>query len=133
MNYPFWKVPIDSIFSPKSIAVVGASRRDERFGPILMFGLGGTYVEIFKDVTFRIAPIRELGAYNMIHSIKSYPILEGVRGEKLADIARIEECLARLSQLAMQCPEIAELDINPLLVYEKKKGCAVLDARVLLG
>ncbi|MBI1975992.1 MAG: acetate--CoA ligase family protein, partial [Candidatus Omnitrophica bacterium] len=98
----------------KGREVILGLKRDERFGPILMFGLGGTYVEIFKDVTFRIAPIRELGAYNMIHSIKSYPILEGVRGEKPADIPKIEECLQRLSQLAMQCPEIAELDINPL-------------------
>ena len=116
----------------KGREVILGLKRDAQFGPILMFGLGGTYVEILKDVTFRIAPIRELGAYNMIHAIKTYKILEGVRGEKPADLAKMEECLERLSQLAVECPEIMELDINPLLVYEKGKGCAVLDARILL-
>ncbi len=68
----------------------------------------------------------------MIRAIKSYKILEGVRGEKPADFARLEECLERLSQLAVECPDIEELDINPLLVYEKGRGVVVLDARVLL-
>ncbi len=117
----------------KGREVILGLKRDPQFGPILMFGLGGTYVEVVKDVTFRIAPIRELGARNMIHAIKAYKILEGVRGEKPADIKKIEECLERLSQLAIACPEIAELDINPLMVYEKGKGCVVLDARILLA
>ncbi|HXV28017.1 MAG TPA: acetate--CoA ligase family protein [bacterium] len=116
----------------KGREVILGLKRDPQFGPILMFGLGGTYVEVMKDVTFRIAPIRELGARNMIRAVKTYQILEGVRGEKPADIPKIEECLERLSQLAMDCPEIAELDINPLMVYEKGKGCKVLDARIIL-
>ena len=117
----------------KGREVILGLKRDPQFGPILMFGLGGTYVEVMKDVTFRIAPIRELGTFNMIRSIKSYKILEGVRGEKPADMKKIAECIARLSQLAVECPEIEELDINPLLVYDQGKGCAVLDARILLS
>lgn len=117
----------------KGREVILGLKRDPQFGPILMFGLGGTYVEVMKDVTFRIAPIRELGTFNMIRSIKSYKILEGVRGEKPADMKKIAECIARLSQLAVECPEIEELDINPLLAYEQGKSCAVLDARILLG
>lgn len=89
-------------------------------------------MEVMKDVTFRLAPIRQLGAYNMIHAIKAYKILEGVRGDKPADLARLEECLERLSQLAVECPDIEELDINPFLIYEKGRGGVVLDARVLL-
>ena len=112
--------------------VILGFKRDKQFGPILMFGLGGTYVEIMKDVTFRIAPIRELGALNMIRSIKSYKILEGVRGEKPADLDKISECLKRLSQLAVECPDIEELDINPLIAYPRGKGCRVLDARILI-
>lgn len=117
----------------KGREVILGLKRDPQFGPILMFGLGGTYVEVMKDVTFRIAPIRELGAFNMIRSIKSYKILEGVRGEKPADIKQIAESIQRLSQLAVECPEIEELDINPLLAYEQGKGCAALDARILLS
>ncbi len=118
--------------SSKGREVILGIKRDPQFGPILMFGLGGTYVEVMKDVTFRLAPIRQLGAYNMIHSIRGYKILEGVRGEKSADLGKLEECLERLSQLAMECPEIEELDINPFLVYEKGRGGVVLDARILL-
>jgi len=98
----------------------------------LMFGLGGTYVEIFKDVTFRLAPIRELGAYRMIESIRSHKILEGVRGEKPSDIKSIVETLERLSQLVTEIDDIAELDINPLLVFEEGKGCRIADGRILL-
>lgn len=120
------------LMASKGHEVILGLNHDKQFGPLLMFGLGGTYVEVMKNVTFRIAPIKELGAYNMIHSIRGYEILKGVRGEKPADIEGIEEALERLSQLAVDCGEIAELDINPLIVYEKGKGCAVADARILL-
>lgn len=119
--------------APKGREVILGMKRDPQFGPILMFGLGGTYVEIFKDVTFRLAPVRELGARNMIRSIRAHPILEGTRGEKPADIPKLEELLERLSQLAVDCPEIAELDLNPVMVYEEGMGCSVVDARILLG
>jgi acyl-CoA synthetase (NDP forming) len=92
-------------------------KRDPQFGPLLMFGSGGIYVEVFKDVSFRLAPIKELSARNMIESTKSYKLLTGVRGEKPSDIESIIESLQRLSQLVMDFPEIHEIDINPLLVF----------------
>ena len=112
--------------------VILGIKRDQSFGPIIMFGLGGVYVEVFKDVSFRIAPIDEIIADSMIKQIKSYKILDGIRGKATRDIAAIRECLMRLSQLALECPQIKELDINPLIVLEKTKGCYVTDARIML-
>jgi acetyltransferase len=112
--------------------VILGIKRDQSFGPVIMFGLGGLYVEVFKDVSFRIAPIDEIIAGSMIKQIKSYKILDGIRGRAPRDIAAIIECLLRLSQLALECPQIKELDINPLIVLEKTKGCYVADARIML-
>jgi acetyl coenzyme A synthetase (ADP forming)-like protein len=108
-------------------------KRDPQFGPLLMFGLGGIYVGIFKDVSFRLAPIKELSAYNMIGSTKASILLSGVRGEKPSDVKSIVECLERLSQLVMDFPEIQELDVNPLLVFEEGKGCKAVDARIVIS
>jgi acetyl coenzyme A synthetase (ADP forming)-like protein len=108
-------------------------KRDPLFGPLLMFGLGGIYVEALRDVTFRIAPIRELGVHRMIRQIRGFKILEGFRGEPPSDIDAIAECLARLSQLATQLEEIVELDINPLVVFERGRGARVLDARIVVA
>jgi acetyl coenzyme A synthetase (ADP forming)-like protein len=107
-------------------------KRDPLFGPLLMFGLGGIYVEALRDVTFRIAPIRELGVTRMIRQIRGFKILEGFRGEPPSDIDAIAECLARLSQLATQLEEIVELDINPLVVFERGRGARVVDARIVV-
>jgi acetate---CoA ligase (ADP-forming) len=112
--------------------VILGIKRDQSFGPVIMFGLGGVYVEVFKDVSFRIAPIDEIIADSMIKQIKSYKILNGIRGKMPRDIAAIRECLIRLSQLALECPQIKELDINPLIVLEENKGCYVADARIML-
>jgi len=112
--------------------IIGMNR-DPHFGPMLMFGLGGVYVEALKDVTFRMAPIRELSSYHMIEAIRSYPLLKGVRGEEPSDIDSLAECLMRLSQLAIDFEDIAELDVNPLLVFTKGNGAGVIDARILLG
>jgi len=116
----------------KGREVILGMNRDQQFGPILMFGLGGVYVEAFKDVTFRLAPIRELGAERMIKAIRAYPLLKGIRGEAPADLKMIEECLERLSQLACEHPLIQEIDINPLMVYSDKSGAHVVDARIVL-
>ena len=90
------------------------------------------YVEVFKDVSFRVAPIDEIIADSMIKQIKSYKILNGIRGKVPRDIASIRECLIRLSQLALECPQIKELDINPLIVLQESEGCYVADARIML-
>ena len=105
--------------------------RDPKFGPLLMFGLGGIYVEAYRDVSFRLAPIRELSATNMIQQIRGGKILAGFRGEPPRDVGAIAECIERLSQLAIDLEEVQELDVNPLLAFEK--GCKAVDARVIIG
>jgi acetyl coenzyme A synthetase (ADP forming)-like protein len=113
--------------------VIIGMKRDPQFGPLLMFGLGGIYVEIFKDISFRLAPIKELGARNMIESTKVNKLLSGERGERPSDIDSIIECMERLSQLVTDFSEIQEIDINPLLVFEQAKGCKVIDARIVIS
>ena len=107
-------------------------KRDPQFGPIIVFGTGGTAVELYKDVSFRLAPIRELGAQNMINSTRASQLLAGYRGSKKGDILKLEESLERLSQMACELQEINELDINPYVVFEDGKGCKALDARILI-
>lgn len=106
---------------------------DPNFGPLIMFGLGGIYVEILKDVSFRIAPITDLDASEMVKSVKSYPLLKGVRGEKPVDIDSIEKYIQRLSRLVEDFPEIEQIDVNPLVVFEKGRCCNVVDARIMIG
>jgi acetyltransferase len=115
----------------KGIEVIIGGSRDQ-MGPIVMFGLGGTLVEVFKDVSFRLAPMWESSAEAMIKGVKSYKILEGVRGNPRSDIAAVKDCILRVSQMLAENPEINELDINPLIVYPEGKGCAVADCRVML-
>jgi acetyltransferase len=116
----------------RGVEVILGAVRDPRFGPICMFGLGGTFVEAIKDVTFRLAPMWEINAENMIKTIKARSILKGVRGAWPSDIDAIKDCILRLSQMITDNPEIAELDINPLIVYPRGKGCVVADSRILL-
>jgi acyl-CoA synthetase (NDP forming) len=89
-------------------------------------------VELYKDVSFRLAPIRELGAQNMINSTRASQLLAGYRGSKKGDTLKLEESLERLSQMACELQEINELDINPYVVFEDGKGCKALDARILI-
>jgi 4-hydroxybutyryl-CoA synthetase (ADP-forming) len=95
-----------------------------------MLGMGGIYVEILKDVTFRLAPVTDQEANDMISSIKTKKLLEGVRGEKPSDVEKLSECIQRLSQLVTDFKEIKELDMNPVLVMEKDSGCKILDVRI---
>jgi acetate---CoA ligase (ADP-forming) len=117
----------------KGTEVILGISKDPTFGHIIMFGLGGTYVEVLKDVSFRLVPIRELGARKMITSIRAAKVFEGFRGEPPADTDSIAECLERLSQLVTDFPEIAELDINPLIVHAEGSGAHVADARIALA
>ncbi len=103
------------------------------FGPLIMFGMGGIFVEIFKDVVFRIAPVGRNNAIRMIRSIKSYPILSGFRGKKKSDIETLQKLIISLSDLVLDNPEIQELDINPLLIHEEGKGATVADIRIILS
>lgn len=116
----------------KGVEVILGINRYKVFGPLLMFGLGGIFVEIFKDVSFRLAPIRHNAARRMIRSTKAYPMLNGARGAEPCDTDELERCLILLSALATENPEIAELDINPLIVHANGKGCSVADCRILL-
>jgi len=123
-------VTVQEMAPPSTEVIVGAVK-DPQFGPALMFGLGGIFVEVLKDVTFRVAPIDEEDAREMIAEIKAYPILKGYRGMPPADIEAIVQILVNTSRLVTEHPEIKELDLNPILVYEK--GAKTVDARIMLA
>ena len=106
------------------------SKLEPGMGPVVMLGMGGIYVEILKDVTFRLAPLTDQEANDMISSIKTKKLLDGVRGEEPSDINKLSECIQRLSQLVSDFKEIKELDMNPVLVMEKGQGCKILDVRI---
>lgn len=118
--------------APKGMETILGMKRDPSFGALLMFGLGGIMVEVLKDVVFRVAPINEISADSMVTGIKAAPLLQGFRGDPPRDVAKIKECLQRLSQLVTDFPEFEEIDINPLLVYEAGQGALVVDARFLV-
>lgn len=127
-----WGVLVQKMLQPGKELILGMTR-DERFGPLMMFGLGGIYTEALKDVAFRMAPIRENVAGEMVRSIRSYRLLEAFRGEPASDLAAIADCLLRLSQLVSDHPRITELDINPLIAYPRGQGAMVADARIILS
>ncbi len=112
--------------------VIIGLKRDPAFGPVIMFGLGGIFVEVFKDISFRIAPVTGDSISDMIKEIKSYPLLSGARHRNERDIESIELCIQRISQLSVECPQIQELDINPLIVLNKGEGCYVADSKIML-
>ena len=117
----------------EGVEVILGSTKDPKFGPICMFGLGGIFVEALKDVSFRLAPMWETSAENMIRSIKAYRVLQGIRGRPPADIKAAKLCILRLSAMVSNHPDIAELDINPLILYPEGQGCVVADARIILS
>ncbi len=126
-----WGVLVQQM-APKGTETILGMKHDPQFGPLLMFGLGGIMVELLKDVIFRLAPVSDKSAESMVTGIKAHQLLEGFRGEPPRDSEKIKECIQRLSQLVTDFEEFSEIDINPLLVYEKGKGALVLDARFLL-
>ena len=123
-------VSVQQMARPGVEVIVGISQ-DAQFGPVLMFGLGGVFVEVLKDVAFRIVPITPRDAHQMVRDIKGYPVLEGFRGQEPADVAALEQLLLRVSEFAEQHPEVAELDLNPIFAY--KDGALAVDARVVLS
>jgi len=118
--------------APPGHELIVGMRRDPQFGPLLVFGLGGIYVEALKDVTFRVAPIDRRQAREMLNEIRAYPLLRGVRGEPPSDTEAIVDAILRLSQLVTDFPEIVEIDINPLMVFEQGKGALGIDMRLIL-
>ncbi len=116
--------------APSSTEVIVGAIKDPQFGQTLMFGLGGTFVEVMKDVSFRIAPINEDDARQMISEVKASIILRGYRGQPPRDIDAIMKILLDTSRLVMEHPDIKELDLNPVMIYEK--GAKTVDARIIL-
>jgi len=115
---------------PQGTEIIIGMMKDPHFGPVIMLGLGGIFVEILKDISFRILPIEERDAREMITEIKGYKILKGARGEASKDIEAIKILLMKISQLALENPEISEIDLNPVFVFEK--SLQVVDARMIL-
>jgi acetate---CoA ligase (ADP-forming) len=119
--------------APRGMEVIVGMKRDPSFGPVMMFGLGGVYVELFKDVGFGVAPMTVDQAYEMVTSTKAGQLLWGYRGGPSYDMDAVVEVIGRLSQLALDHPVIAEVEVNPLLVLPKGEGAMVLDARMILS
>jgi acyl-CoA synthetase (NDP forming) len=111
--------------------IIGAIR-DKNFGPVLMFGFGGIFVEIFKDVSYRVCPISKEEAERMVRSIKAFPLLNGYRGQVKGDIEKLTDVMLKCCTLLSENPFIAELDLNPVIVFETGKGIIVVDARIIL-
>ncbi|MDY6872913.1 MAG: acetate--CoA ligase family protein [Chloroflexota bacterium] len=117
--------------APEGMEVIVGMRRDPTFGPLMMFGLGGIYVELFKDVGFGVAPLTREGAHEMIQATKAGKLLQGYRGGSVYDLDGVVDAIGRLSELAVDFPELAEIEINPLLVLPEGDGTRVLDARMI--
>lgn len=122
-------VAVQKMARPGVEVIVGLSK-DAQFGPVVMFGLGGIFVEVLKDVSFRIVPLLRRDAREMVREIKGFPVLQGVRGQEAVDIAALEDILLKVSELAERHPEVRELDLNPIIAY--KDGAVAVDARVVL-
>ncbi|MDF1519909.1 MAG: acetate--CoA ligase family protein [Brevefilum sp.] len=119
--------------APKGLEVIVGMRRDPTFGPLMMFGLGGVYVELFKDVGFGVAPLSPEYAKEMIFSTKAGRLLQGFRGGPVYDLDAVVDVIGRLSQLSLDFPQVSEIEINPLLVLPEGEGAFVLDARMILA
>jgi len=117
---------------PSGREMIIGMNRDLTFGPMLMFGLGGIYVNFLKDVSFRLSPLSKENAWEMIEETKAYLLLRGIRGEPSSDIDSVVDVMLRVSQLVTDFTQINEMDINPLFVYEKGKGCLALDIKMTI-
>jgi acyl-CoA synthetase (NDP forming) len=122
-------VSVQKMAKPGVEVIMGMSK-DAQFGPVLMFGLGGVFVEVLKDVAFRIVPLVKRDASQMIREIKGYPLLEGYRGQEPANVVVLEDMLLKLSDFVDKTPEIKEMDLNPIFAY--RDGALAVDARVIL-
>lgn len=126
---PESKVVVEAMAAQGTEVIVGA-KRDPQFGPTILFGLGGIFVEVFKDVSIRVAPVDKKMALDMMQGIKGYPMLKGVRGKKGVDMDALADIIVNTSKLMMEQDMVMELDMNPVMAYEK--GAMAVDARALL-
>lgn len=115
------------------VETVVSARRDASFGPIVMFGLGGIYVEVMKDISFRAFPMSRQEAMNMIAEIHSYPLLLGVRGEERKDIEAVADSIMRVGTVLRQSRDITDIEVNPLVVYDQGEGARAVDVRILIS
>jgi acetyl coenzyme A synthetase (ADP forming)-like protein len=125
-------ITVDKMVPRGREMIIGMSR-DPQFGPMIMFGLGGIYVNFLKDVSFRLAPVNEREAQEMMEETRSYALLKGVRGQAPADIDALRDAIMRIGLMVWDLPELKDLDINPILVYDEGKGVSALDVKMTLG
>lgn len=118
---------------PEGVEVIVGATRDPIFGPVIMFGLGGIFVEVLKDVSFRVVPLSEEDADEMIREIRGYQVLKGFRGQPPRDIAALRKIILGVARIMEENEEIKELDLNPIMSYAQGEGAAIADARILLG
>ncbi len=118
---------------PNGLEVIVGSTRDPSFGPLILFGLGGIFVEVLRDVSFRIAPLTYYDVESMINEIKAAKILEGYRGQAPRDKKALIEIIMKVSKLVEDVAEIKDVDLNPIMLYEIGKGAKIADARIILG
>lgn len=125
-------VLVQSMVQQDLEVIVGAIR-DKVFGPVVMFGLGGIFVEVLKDVSFRVTPLTEADVEDMIKEIKGYEILEGYRGSPPRDVESLKRIILGLASMVSELDEIEAVDFNPVILYPRGKGALIVDARVILG
>ncbi|MFQ6129369.1 MAG: acetate--CoA ligase family protein [Candidatus Hadarchaeaceae archaeon] len=124
-------VTIQEYLPPAREVIVGALQ-DPSFGATVMFGLGGVWVEVLEDISFRLAPLSAEDAREMIQEIKGYPVLAGIRGTPPADVGALVDIIRKVGQLAHEFPEVTEMDLNPIFAFDDGKGAVVADARIIL-
>jgi acetyltransferase len=128
-----WGCQVQEMAPPGGLEILVGMNRDPQFGPLVTFGLGGIYVEVLKDVTFRIAPFTIRDAEMMLQEIRTRALLDGVRGQPPVDKTAIVDTLLRMGQLVQEFPEIIEFDINPLIAYPEGQGAIAIDMRLVLS
>jgi len=117
----------------KGVELIVGARRDPSFGPVIMCGLGGIYVEVMKDISFRAIPINRGIALSMLEEIRSYPLLLGARGEERKDIESVIDTIIKISSIIKKCEKITDIEVNPVVVYDLKNGIKAVDARILIS
>ena len=117
----------------KGVELIVGARRDPSFGPVVMCGLGGIYVEVMKDISFRALSINRGIALSMLEEIRSYPLLLGVRGEEKKDIESVIDTIIKIGSIIKKCERITDIEINPVVVYDIKNGIKALDARIMIS